>query len=132
MNYHTSDSDFAISDFGSGLAIRHRRLPAYQSRLVSVVLRIPTLQLLFEFRIGFTPEERQVLNRREAVGVSSIRRLLILLSFILLTTLAMFSQLRKRDKHRCRGRGKLRTVAAKMAGVSNLQAIEFDPLRVNV
>jgi hypothetical protein len=47
-------------------------------------------------------------------------------------TLAMFSQLRKRDKHRCRGRGELQAVAAKMAGVSILQVIEFNSLRVKV
>jgi hypothetical protein len=44
----------------------------------------------------------------------------------------MFSQLRKRDKHRCRGRGAHQTVAAEMAGVAILRVIEFNPLRVNL
>jgi len=47
-------------------------------------------------------------------------------------TLAVFSQLRKRDKGRCGGRGKLQAVAAKMAGLSILSVIEFSPLHVNV
>jgi hypothetical protein len=44
----------------------------------------------------------------------------------------MFSQLRKRDKHRCRGRGKLQAVAAETAGVAILRVIEINPLRVNL
>jgi hypothetical protein len=47
-------------------------------------------------------------------------------------TLAMFSQLRKRDRHRCRTRDELSAVAAEMAGLSILQVIEFNPLGVNV
>jgi hypothetical protein len=44
----------------------------------------------------------------------------------------MFSQLRKLDKGRCGGKGKLPAVTAKMAALSILSVIEFNPLRVNL
>jgi hypothetical protein len=45
---------------------------------------------------------------------------------------AMFSQLRKRDKHCCRERDNLPAVADKMARLPILMVIECNPLRVNV
>jgi hypothetical protein len=47
-------------------------------------------------------------------------------------TLAMFSQLRKRDKGRCRGSGAHQAVAAETARVAILRVIEINPLRVNL
>jgi len=44
------------------LGFAPKSLTAYQNRSAPVVLGIPALDLLFEFRIGFTPEERQVLG----------------------------------------------------------------------